>query len=181
MTGPAHEFLAVTMAIACAQAAGATPVEHATIIGGAYLAARFPDIDQKPRSPFAHRTVTHWLETHILVAFAAWQLLAAAFTQTNGAIPTGLAATAAAGILIGLVQHTLADSTTPDGVELSGLVTIWRRHHRRSPNIRTLPFRIRFTATAPRTRGAYIAIPEQAALIIAAATLAAYLYLLHGA
>lgn len=181
MTGPAHEFLAVTMGIACAQATGATAVEHAAIIGGAYLAARFPDIDQKPWVPFAHRTVTHWVETHILVFLTVWQLLAAVFAQTNGAISTGLALTAAAGILIGLVQHTLADSTTPNGVELSGLVTIWRRHRHRSPNVRTLPFRIRFTATAPRTPGAYVAIPEQAALIIAGATLAAYLYLLHGA
>lgn len=163
MTGPAHEFLAVTAAIAVAQATDATLLQHAVIIGGAYGTARLPDTDQKLGIP--HRTITHWPVLILAVVALVWLIV--------GHYLPGWETAAALGVLTGLGTHVLADGTTPAGVPLFGPVS--------TRPVRLMPPNVRFVADRSRAAGSYIAIPEQAALTLAGAGLVIYLYLLHAA
>lgn len=129
MTGKTHQVIAVTTGLAVGVAVDATLVEHAALVGLAFLTARLPDIDQKlkwrGKRMFKHRTVTHYLFTVLAVSVLLATLasyLVSLFGPEMMAYVTGdqAAMVVFLGFMSGCGSHSLADACTHSGVPLLG-------------------------------------------------------------
>jgi inner membrane protein len=101
MNGSTHIRIALAAGLYAAIALETQPVPMMSIVGGAFLAARLPDIDIN--LPIRHRGLTHSVLLTALLAF-----MAVYFLPRNIAL----------GGIVGYISHIIADMATVQGVGL---------------------------------------------------------------
>jgi inner membrane protein len=101
MNGKTHVRIALACGLYAALALESQPVPMMSIVGGAFLAARLPDVDIN--LPIKHRGLTHSVLLTALLAFAAVYFL-----------PRNIAL----GAIVGYISHIIADMATVQGVGL---------------------------------------------------------------
>lgn len=101
MNGSTHVRIALACGLYGALLLESDPVPMMSIVAGAFVAARLPDLDIK--LPVRHRSVTHSILITALLYFGVFY-----------ALPRPLAL----GFMVGYISHIAADMFTVNGVEL---------------------------------------------------------------